>query len=202
MSAWNDLVTAALLGMERNPQTPPVPGTLAEVLPDVQSLPREELFLATAGAYATWRRAGIKPAQITAAVQYADAEELPAVSTASAAHLRQMLAGQFQIVLPEWLAAVAEAKRRIPFELLPALLDRARQEADLRPLVTATGGKRASWLATRNPNWAFGVSESPEDGPIGPPPLGSKSKVSCSWFISGSGKPVGFCSVDTVNRVR
>lgn len=162
MSGWNDFVTAALLGTERNPQAPSIPEPIAEVLAAVQSLPKEESFLATAGTYATWRRAGHRPSECPMLVQSADAEEVPAVSTVSAAHLRQMLAGQFQSVLPEWLGAVMEANCRVPFELLPALLDRARQDSDLRPLIAGTGGKRGLWLAAQNPNWSFGVSDSPE----------------------------------------
>ncbi len=162
MSTWNDLVTTALLGTERSPQTPPAPAALDGVLSAIQPLPREEAFLTTAGAYAAWRQAGHKPAQLSTSTPVAEPEDLPPISVESAAHLRQMLAGHFQIVLPEWLRAVADAGRRVPFELLPAMLDRARQDRDLRPLITATGGKRAAWLSTRNPQWSFGVGDSPE----------------------------------------
>ena len=162
MSTWNDIVTAALLGTEKGQQSPPLPETLDQALAPTQSLPREEAFLSVAGAYTLWRRAGLKPPQVSAGGNVADHEDLLPVSTASAGHLREMLGGRFPIILPEWLRTVAEVGRHVPPELLPALLDKAKQDRELRPLITATGGKRAAWLSTQNEAWSFGVGNAPE----------------------------------------
>jgi hypothetical protein len=70
-----------------------------------------------------------------------------------------MLGGHCAAVLPEWLAEVARLSRHTPSELLPALLERARQDRRLRPLVLAAGGERAHWLARHNPDWNFASTE-------------------------------------------
>ncbi|MHA3772916.1 DUF5691 domain-containing protein [Verrucomicrobiota bacterium sgz303538] len=162
MSTWNDIVTAALLGTEKSQQSPALPATLGEALAPAEALVREEAFLSAAGAYTLWRRAGWKPPQVSAVGNVAEADDLPSVSTVSAGHLREMLAGRFTVILPEWLRTVAEAGRRVPPELLPALLDKAKQDRELRPLITATGGKRAAWLSTQSEAWSFGVGDAPD----------------------------------------
>lgn len=148
MSSWNEFVTAALLGTERA-KLPPLPEELSELLGS------ESKLLASAGAIALWRRCGWKPKESADTLLPARPETLPVLNRTSAAHLRQMLDGNYSGVLPEWLKAVAEIRRRIPFELIPALLKLARQRRELRSVAVAAGGQRADWLASLNPEWNF-----------------------------------------------
>ena len=161
MSAWKDCVTAALLGSGKT-APPGVPAPLQTVLGEMAALDAEMRFLTHAGALALWRRAGWNPPRSDAETQSAAAETTAPLSRASAAHLRTMLSGRCVAVLPEWLGEVARLARHVPPEHLPALLDRARQDRALRPLVLAAGGRRAAWLAAQNPAWAFGDTDSAE----------------------------------------
>jgi hypothetical protein len=165
MSAWKDFVTTALLGTEKIAvaKMPAVPAPLESALASAGKLEREAQFLTRAGAFALWRRAGWKAPQshappAPAALLEAD----PILSHYSAAHLRAMLGGRCAEVLPEWLREAARLGRRLPPELLPALLDRARQNRALRPLAMAAGGARIRWLAAQNPDWNFAADDSPE----------------------------------------
>jgi hypothetical protein len=70
-----------------------------------------------------------------------------------------MLRGDFDILLPEWLRTADSLGLRAPFEQLPALLEAARGNRDLRSRAGAVAGKRGEWLATQNPDWNFAVAE-------------------------------------------
>jgi hypothetical protein len=161
LSAWTDYVTAALLGAGKA-QPPPLPAALESALHASPPLEGEARFLTQAGALALWRRAGWQPARSETAVAPSEPEATALISRASAAHLRTMLGGRCAAVLPEWLREAARMGCHVPPELLPALLDRARQDRSLRPLAMAAGGRRAEWLATHNPDWTFATAESPE----------------------------------------
>jgi hypothetical protein len=161
MSVWKDYVTAALLGVDKA-APPALPGPLEETLRELGAIDREVQFLTRAGALALWRKTGWKPIQGGVDIRAAEAETTALLSKASSGHLRTMLSGRCVGVFSEWLGAVARVERRVPPELLPALLDRARQDRTLRPLVMAAGGARAQWLATHRAEWAFAAVDSPE----------------------------------------
>jgi len=161
MSAWNDYVTAALLGSGKGPP-PSLPANLHSLLAKAGAGNDEVRFLTRAGALALSRRAGWKSARSEFEICPCEPEGTAPVGRASAGHLRAMLAGRCAAALPEWLGVVARLGRHAPSEYLPALLDRARLNPPLRPLVMAAGGHRAQWLAAQNPAWAFGTAESSE----------------------------------------
>jgi hypothetical protein len=64
-------------------------------------------------------------------------------------------------LLAEWLAAAAAAGRRLPPELVPALLDAGRRHHQLRPLIAAVAGPLAGWLATQRQDWSYASSAAP-----------------------------------------
>jgi len=161
VSAWRDCVTAALLGVGKGGESP-LPGALEPSMAGAAAFDRETQFLTRAGALALWRRAGWKPPEIPCALAPAEPEVTHPISAVSAGHLQLMLGGQFAGALPEWLNEAIRQRCHVPPELLPALLDRCRQDRALRPLGMAAGGRRANWLAAHNPAWAFAAAESPE----------------------------------------
>ncbi len=161
MSAWQDLVTASLIGTERVP-VPPVriPGLPADAEPaaaDPAAILLDRAAMATAA-----RRAG-RPADRAEPLPSAEPDDRPAVSPAAGGRLVRMLSGEHPDLLTEWLAAVTARGLRPPAQSLPALLDRARRAAaadpGLRHLVTAAGGPRARWLAVLNPDWKFAAQD-------------------------------------------
>ena len=163
MSAWKDFVTAALLGTEQGGAMPPLPAALADALGPTEALGPEARFLTRAGAVALWRRTGWQAGRPGVTLRSpAPPETAPVVNPASGGHLRAMLGGHCADALPEWLGQVARRGKRVPPELLPALLEWARTNRTQRPLAAAAGGERVHWLATLNPAWNFAADDAPE----------------------------------------
>jgi hypothetical protein len=180
MSAWQDLVTASLIGTERAAvPVIPVPGS-----PRLDSAPADPaaLVLDRAALLTAARRGGRQPGRAgpgatgepgtavgpAAAGEpggTAEPETVPVVSRAAGRRLARILGGQHADLLPEWLAAAAGRGRRVPAGLLPALLHQGRRGSPagpgLRRLIAAAGGSRARWLAGLNPEWAFILAYAP-----------------------------------------
>jgi Family of unknown function (DUF5691) len=166
MSAWQDLVTASLIGTERAAVPAiPAPGssTPAGALADPAALVLDHAALLTAA-----RRGGRPPGRPGPGAGTgvaADPETAPAVSQAAGRRLARILGGEHAELLPEWLTVATGRGRRVPAVLLPALLHRARRPAaadpELRWLAAAAGGARARWLAGLNPEWSFVLAYTP-----------------------------------------
>jgi hypothetical protein len=142
--SWDELVTAGLLGTRRR--------VLAG-----EGDPAERL-LDEAAVATLRRRAGRLPGRAEP-VAPAPPETAPCVPKAAERRLRQLLTTTQVRLLPEWLTAVAEAGYRVPFRMLPDLLDRGRGDRSLRPLIARTTGRRGLWLALQNPDWAYLTTE-------------------------------------------
>ncbi|TDB83986.1 hypothetical protein E1264_26335 [Actinomadura sp. KC216] len=160
MTAWNEHVTAALLGTER--RDPPVlPGA-----PDAGDRPGR--LLDQAAVLAVRRRAGRVPSvEAPEPVALAPVEDVPAVPGPAAARLRRILGGEQIRVLPEWLDAAARRGLRVPAQSLPDLLERGRGDRMLRPSIARAAGRRGVWLALQNTDWAYlvGSGDDPGGGP-------------------------------------
>ncbi|WP_426508934.1 DUF5691 domain-containing protein [Dactylosporangium sp. McL0621] len=185
---WGDVLATALVGTQRR--------TLPAGVGRVGEDPAEAL-LDAAGSLALYRRAGFRARRGLAVPEAApDDSGIPLVSWAAAARAADLLAvdaagygtsnavpvrdadGRLEL-LSEWLGGLGP--RRVPGDLLPALLDVARRHRALRPLVAAAGGPRAGWLARQRPEWGFlGATavEAPADDPQG-------------WELGSIGKRVG-----------
>ncbi|MGW2976996.1 DUF5691 domain-containing protein [Streptomyces humidus] len=171
--AWEDLVTAALLGTDR--RTPP--GT-----PPGRNAP--SALLDAAAAETVRRRAGLRPGPAAPRPRPAPEDPRPPLPTAAARRLALLLAdrpGPAQggrrgtapdliELLPQWLTAVNDRGFAAPPESLPALLDAARARTDLRPAALRFAGPRAPWLARLNPDWRFALRASPGGGMALPGP--------------------------------
>ncbi|MFF1548277.1 DUF5691 domain-containing protein [Streptomyces sp. NPDC058291] len=165
--AWEDLVTAALLGTDR--RTPPgtAPG---------RDAPRA--LLDAAAAETVRRRAGLRPGPAAPRPRPAPEDPRPALPPAAARRLALLLADRpgtasggrrgtapdLVELLPQWLTAVNDRGFAAPPESLPALLDAARARTDLRPAALRFAGPRALWLARFNPDWRFVLRASPGGG--------------------------------------
>jgi hypothetical protein len=158
---WDDLVTTAILGVERRPFAPPAAvGELGELLAGLDQSDQAGALLGAAAAVALHRRAGRLPSHIAPPeAAPAPADDLPVCSRHAAARLATMLKGTHRALLPEWLAALARAGRRVPPALLPDLLELGRAQAALRPAILPAIGARGGWLAAQNPDWSYANSE-------------------------------------------
>ncbi|MFE6828163.1 DUF5691 domain-containing protein [Streptomyces sp. NPDC057690] len=172
-TAWEDLVTAALLGTDR--RTPPgaAPGRTAPAA-----------LLDAAAAETVRRRAGLRPGRAAPRPAPAAEDPRPALPVAAARRLAFLLADRpgtgpggrrgtapdLMELLPQWLTAVNARGFAAPAESLPALLDAARGRTDLRPAALEFAGPRALWLARLNPDWRFALRATPGGGTSLPGP--------------------------------
>ncbi|MCX4586475.1 DUF5691 domain-containing protein [Streptomyces sp. NBC_01481] len=162
-SAWEELVTAALLGTDR--RTPP-----DAVLTPGKDAPAA--LLDAAALHTVRRRAGLLPAPAADRPEPAPHDARPRLPVAARRRLAQLLADRsapshaggrrgtapdLTELLPQWLAAANEHGYQAPPSLLPALLDAARARTDLRPHVLTFAGSRGLWLARLNPEWKFAL---------------------------------------------
>ncbi|WP_344610942.1 DUF5691 domain-containing protein [Dactylosporangium salmoneum] len=185
---WGDVLATALVGTQRR------------TLPAGVGAPGEDpadALLDAAGALTLYRRAGFRARTGLRVPEPApDDSAIPLVSWAAAARAADLLAvdavgygtsnavpvrdadGRLEL-LAELLGAVGG--RRVPGELLPALLEVGRRHRALRPFVAAAGGARAEWLARQRPEWGYlgaGVVEAPADDRQG-------------WELGSIGRRVG-----------
>lgn len=151
MSGWAEHVTAGLLGTQRRA----VPELAGGAVGGEDAAAR---LLEQAAWLAVRRRAGRVPGKAEP-IAPAPAETVPVVPRAAANRLDRILAGEQLRVLPEWLAAVAEAGFRAPSRVLPDLLEKGRGERAIRPYIAMTTGRRGLWLALQNPDWAYLATE-------------------------------------------
>ncbi|WP_432982496.1 DUF5691 domain-containing protein [Dactylosporangium sp. CA-233914] len=178
---WGEVLATALVGTQRR------------TLPAGVGAPGEdpaEALLDVAGTLTLYRRAGFRARGGLRPPEPApDDSAIPLVSWSAAARAADLLAvdaagygtsnavpvrdadGRLEL-LAEWLGAVHD--RRVPGELLPALLEIGRRHRALRPLVAAAGGPRVAWLARQRPDWAYldsaaldGAGGAPADDPQG-----------------------------------
>ena len=165
MQIWDDIVATAVVGTEqREFKLAAREDELGRLLAQIDDTDREASLLSAASVVALYRSAGAAPP--------ADTHQLPEVccldeairsSSASGQHLALMLEGEFSAVLPEWLAAMHKARKRVPEEHLPALLDHGIVELSLRRAIVDVIGQRGEWLAAQNPDWYYAIPRDNKD---------------------------------------
>jgi hypothetical protein len=153
MSTWAGVLASAMVGTART-------GRQAGAVLDA------------AAAQALHRRAGVALVPAVRPPAPAPVDSAPTVGPAAAARIEDLLAldrtgrtvtrvrnlaGRLEL-LTEWLGAAAAAGRRLPAELVPALIDVARRHAQLRPSLGQVAGPLAGWLAAQRPEWSFAAS--------------------------------------------
>ena len=157
MQLWDDILATAVVGTDqRDFKLTAREDELSRFLTQIDNTDREGWLLSTASVVVLYRSAGVAPVADSQALPEVSArDEAMRSSPASGQHLAIMLSGEFTEVLPEWLAAMQNARQRVPEEHLPALLDHGRVELGLRRIIVAVAGKRGEWLAAQNPNWRY-----------------------------------------------
>src|ERR1051326_6858133 len=165
MQIWDDILATAVVGTEQRELKLAVrEDELGSLLKQVDHTDRESSLLTAASVVALYRSAGIAPPADTQPLSEASVQdETSRSSAASGQHLVSMLGGEFNEVLPEWLAAMHRARKRVPEEHLPALLDHGRVDLSLRRMIVAVVGQRGEWLASQNPNWHYATQRDEND---------------------------------------
>jgi len=182
----------------------------ASVLLDPAGVLLDQAALLTAA-----RRAG-RPAGHAEPLPVAGPDPRPLVSQAAADRLAWMLRGENPDLLTEWLAAVVDRGLRVPAQLLPGVLDRARRvsptDHGLRRLAAAAGGPQARWLAGLNTEWAWVAADAPSGDAVwrlgdagqrrayltalrAADPGAARDLITVGWGAAGAGERVMFLSV-------
>ncbi len=158
-SSRQTVITAALLGTERQPFTiPSATGQLGRLLSQLGDRSTEAALLTTAATLSLHQRAGWIPEKRPILTQSAcDPDDLPRCSPRAARLLQQMLEGHDAQVLPEWLTIAAKVKQRVPELYLPELLNLGKQQQQLRSGILSVLGQRGRWLAAQNADWSYAV---------------------------------------------
>lgn len=164
MSLWNEITNTALIGCERKPlslnPSGPSADKLGGLLAQLDQSDREGALLGAAAVVSLYERAGsLPPKDARPLPEACELDDAPRCGERAAIHLAMMLRGEYQELLPEWLAQAAAAGKRAPEELLPPLLELGRMREDLRETILAVSGARGRWLAAQNPSWDYAVSK-------------------------------------------
>ncbi|MDX1995259.1 MAG: DUF5691 domain-containing protein [bacterium] len=161
---WDALLPAALLGTERH--TLQLPPDAPQVLHGLPTTDPEARLLATAATAAMMRRSGHIPPEDTHLLpDPAPEETLPVCTPRSARRLNTLLGqtlGQGRppslSLLIEWMHIIRQRGKRVPYSVLPALLDltyRQRSDVDFVRLVSEVMGERGGWLAQTNMRFEY-----------------------------------------------
>jgi Family of unknown function (DUF5691) len=169
---WSELVTAAVIGSERQEIIiPKTSDSLSELVVRLDDNDRERRLLGAAAAAALYLRAGRLPVKdMRSLPEPCPHDDVPRCNPRAGERLKLMLSGQYQELLPEWLACVAAARQRVQEELLPSILDLGIARLELSEAVLAALGERGKWLSAQGTEWRaiFGFAEGSvwEDGSI------------------------------------
>jgi hypothetical protein len=159
----DQLTNAAMIGTTRlgnaSIQTDSPIDNLSGALSDADA---EQRLLLQAGSWAVYRLAGTQPQQGGSLPPPSEPETLPPCSP-SAAHLIRVICADHQELLAEALDLLRAAGQRLPFDLLPLVLDHAQRHKDLRPAILHVVGERGRWISQFNPGWSW-VAAPLDDG--------------------------------------
>lgn len=157
-SRWEALVNAALLGLDRAR----LPQELSAAPWRFSNLARESApepvteYLRELAALAIYELAGSEALESDAniALEPSVSSERCCSRTA-ACHLDEILHGGRLALLAEWCIAARNAAWTAPPELLPSLLEQARNAKNetLRRDATCVAGQRGAWLAAQRAEW-------------------------------------------------
>jgi hypothetical protein len=157
MNDWEHITKHAILGTQRQPFSLPK-SPLSSLWAQLETAEPAEKLLHSAALLTEYRRLGWQPSTIeNPPLAPSQAETLPQCTPKAVELFRSILqennSNIQSALLKEWLRLAQAAGQRVPFQILPVLLDKAKQDETLQPYLTDTIGQRGHWLAKLNPDW-------------------------------------------------
>lgn len=156
-AGYQDLVTAATVGLDRRPlPVEALAGPAGEHTGVLDTGDPVAAFLDAAALLFSARRAGPVPASAEGGPAWltpAPPETIPELPPRASAVLGYVLRGGDADLLADLLTAAAGAGFRAAPPMLPGLLDAAIRHKALREPVAAMLGARGRWLAAFHPDW-------------------------------------------------
>ncbi len=155
---WKELAKIALLGTENSSFSS---GTLQKLQEQGFDVKKEApLLLAEASAmFAQMRKAGFPLKDFEGKLpEAAEFVEETNCSYKSTRHLKLILDGKYALVFPEFLYHLLENGKRLPTELMPALMQRPDIDEwwELIEMAISQGGR---WLIGQHPDWKMRLNE-------------------------------------------
>lgn len=158
---WQQALTAALLGSDRQQQVLNASGPLGAALEHLYpngALPgdgeaRSQALLRALSLLSLYRKAAQPPRRELPQPAPCPADSVPEAAALAAGHLRQLLDSRDVTLLTEWLELAAVYNVRCPAPLVPALLDAAVASKELQPHLKPALGMRGRWLAELQEPW-------------------------------------------------
>ena len=169
-ASFDDLVTAATVGLSRKPlAVADLDGPAAAHARALDAGHPAAALLDAAALMTVAQRAGFRPEQGIAGPPPSPADAAPELSPRAERALRRLGGAQLapgfaagdKELLADPLTAAADAGYVASPPLLPDLLDAAVRTAALRPAVTDMLGLRGRWLAAYRPDWQRVVAAAP-----------------------------------------
>ncbi|ADO70999.1 DUF5691 domain-containing protein [Stigmatella aurantiaca] len=151
MSELDALTRLATLGTARAPDPGTLEGVAAQAFHALEGLSPEKRLLLAAGVRAVAQAAGHPLSRRAPPEEAAPADTLEVCPPRVIALLTELLVAQDAEVLRECFGRMAQARRRLPPELLPRVL--SLQEPSLRLAAEPVLGERGRWLSQINPTW-------------------------------------------------
>jgi hypothetical protein len=178
LAEWSVLVSTAVIGTDRRVPTPAEAGWQ----PWGSSTDPAVALLDRATAVVVARRAGARPhPSPSAALPLAPADPRPACPPQCAARLERILAGEHDVLLPEWLHCCDTVGAQLPWAALPTLLLRGRRHTELDQVVRSLAGGRATWLAEVLPELGVRTTRATTATSSAPPPNGPAVTSVAPW---------------------
>jgi hypothetical protein len=128
---------------------------------NIADLDPEAALLASAAVVGIGELGGFKLSNLKANEEVCPGEVKPPVPERAVELLKRVLAGELEVVLPEFLQLIATQDMVVPPETLPTLLGLNKKE--LHPYIALIGGRRGIWLAGKNPAWAYALDREPQE---------------------------------------
>ncbi len=155
MNTWNDIVKVALIGSERGQLSEGTKIQLQKLGIDTNS-DSAEIVLKASVLWSKMKHAGYQPVKNTSVLfDPAPKETQTICSLKSVKHLMQILSGSYKDALPEFLQLLAEKGQRLPEEVLPDVLEMAKNKQKQWDLLRDIIGERGEWLVSQNPEWQY-----------------------------------------------
>jgi hypothetical protein len=142
-----ELVNAALLGTDQGSPPASLPAVDALLGKNADLSKEAKLLLAGAGIALRDEAGYVAPHLPVETIEPCPSDSAPVVSARTLRHLAEMVGGDHDDALPEWLRLIAAQGKRVPEEALPLLLEAGRKESAQRDLIAAVVGERGRWLA-------------------------------------------------------
>ncbi len=160
MKFWDDIVNKASLGSAKAPLTTnDIPAAIVDEYELEVQEDAEENFFKIASLAGQYRRSGARPMNAGTIVQSEAAEEVkPYCSNESIAALKEIFAEELPPFLDLWLHQCISKNKIARPDVVPYLLELARDKKKLRNAIIEVCGRRGEWLSTLNPNWNFYVT--------------------------------------------